>query len=342
MSALPPTIKPMLATLAAQPFDSTEHIFEVKWDGVRVLAFIEAGQLRLQGRNLGSITYQYPELHHLLDQVQGDGIVLDGEIISLDGMGHPDFERLQQRLKLHEPAAVALAAKRQPVHYQIFDLLYLDGQSVMEEPLWRRKNLLHHLLTPSSWAQATDFVEREGMALFEAVRSHRLEGVVAKAKDSPYVSGKRTSAWLKFKAMRQGKFVIGGYTLGGRRKELFNSLLLGTYQQGRLRYVGSVSGGFDEVAMREIYARLEPLVTSTCPFLAPPAIPRLIHWCQPGLVCQVKYGEWTREGRLRFPLFAALRSDLDPSDCTGEGSMETPDGLDRPQSGWSTAERDGW
>lgn len=186
----------MLATLVAQPFDSANHVFEVKWDGVRALAFVEKGELRLQGRSLGSITHQYPELRHLPDQVQGDGIVFDGEIVTLDGLGSPDFGRLQERMKLKDPAAIALVAKRQPVHYQIFDILYVDDQSVMEEPLWRRKNLLHHILTPNQRCQATDFVEREGVALFQAVRHHRLEGVVAKAKDSLYLPGKRTSAWL--------------------------------------------------------------------------------------------------------------------------------------------------
>lgn len=322
MTSLPATVKPMLATLMTEPFDSASHIFEVKWDGVRALAFIEGGQLRLQGRNLRFITHQYPELRCLLDQVQGDGVVLDGEIVSLDGLGHPDLSRLQERMKLEDPAAIALAAKRQPVHYQVFDLLYLDGQSVMEEPLWRRKNLLHHLLTPSERVQATDFVEREGVALFQAVLHHRLEGVVAKAKDSLYLPGKRISAWSKLKAMRQGKFVIGGYAFGGRRKEPFSSLLLGTYQEGRLRYVGSVVGGFSEAALKEIYPRLQALVIPTCPFLEPPAIPHLVYWCQPALVCQVRFGEWTRDRRLRFPIFVTLRPDLDPSDCTGEGSVE--------------------
>ncbi len=311
-ATLPTVIKPMLAGLVRQPFDSPNHLFELKWDGIRTLAFIEGGQVRLQSRNLRNITPQYPELVNLPQQVKGNGVVLDGELVCLDEQGHPSFQKLQQRMQRSSRSSRQLP--HPPVHYIVFDILFLNGQSVMEEPLWKRKNLLHEILQPGDSAQACEFIEKDGTAFFQATCEYGLEGILAKEKGSLYFPGRRSSSWLKIKRLRESDFVIGGYTFGGSR-ELFSSLLLGLYDGETLLFVGLVGTGFSGSDFKRIYSLLQPLHTSTCPFKNPPVLQRFIYWCRPELVCQVSYGEFTLDRKLRYPVFLGLREDKLPVDC---------------------------
>jgi DNA ligase D-like protein (predicted ligase) len=310
--SLPSSIEPMLASLARQPFDSPDHIFELKWDGVRALAFISEGSLTLQGRNARAITQEFPELAKLPQQVSGDGIVLDGELVCLDDAGQPSFPLLQQRLR-----ASGSARRRRPqVHFIAFDLLYFQGQPVMDFPLTDRKNMLHQVLTPSDLIQATESIEADGKALFQATCDLGLEGIVAKEKSSLYVPGRRSPAWVKIKRIRDCEFIIGGYSLGGGRKELFTSLLLGLHDDdGRLVYVGSVNSGFADSEAKRTYEAMRELHVADCPFQRPPSVQQLIYWCRPEMVCQVQYGEFTTEGLLRYPHFTTLREDKTPQDC---------------------------
>jgi len=240
-------------------------------------------------------------------------VVLDGEIVCLDEGGRPSLQVLQHRSQQGGPPSARLV-RRFPVHYVVFDVLYLGGRSVMEEPLWRRKNLLHDLLRPSEVAQACDFVEGQGRAFFQATCDHGLEGVMAKERNSAYQPGSRSPRWLKVKRVRESDFVIGGYTFGGRR-EPFSSLLLGLYQGRDLLYVGLVGTGFTEAQQRHLLSLLQELHTPHCPFREPPVVPKFIHWCLPRLVCQVRYGEFTLDGKLRYPVFLALREDKAPEEC---------------------------
>ena len=322
---LPAVIKPMLAGLVRRPFDSPDHIFELKWDGARTLAFIENGEVRLQSRNLKNVTAQYPELRDLARQVKADKVVLDGELVCLDEEGRPSFQRLQERVQ-RSPRSLRRLRKQFPVHYIVFDILFLNGRSVMEEPLWKRKNLLHEILVPSDLVQPCEFIENDGMAFFQATCEHGLEGIMAKEKGSFYLPGRRSSSWLKIKRLRESDFVIGGYTFGGTR-ELFSSLLLGLYEAEDLLFVGLVGTGFSESDFEKIYALLQPLHTSTCPFKDPPVIHRFIYWCRPELVCRVSYGEFTLDRKLRYPVFLGLREDKLPTDCVvsdAPGWPQTP------------------
>lgn len=310
----PRLIEPMLAVLGGEPFDSPRHIFEVKWDGVRVLAFLSGGRVRLQDRYGRDATGRYPELVVLDRHVGGSDVILDGEVVVLDERGRPDFSRLRLRLAADATAAPRLAAEA-PVTYQTFDVLYKDGRSLMGYPLWRRKNVLHQLVRPGESVRTPDFVEREGVAFFEAAREHDLEGIIAKERESVYRPGQRSPAWLKVKVYQKEEFAIGGYTFGGGRgKRPLQSLLLGAHDpQGRLVYVGEVTVG--EPDGGEALPALDALQSSQCPFPDVPRLPRLIFWCRPELAATVRFGEWTPEGQLQFAVFEGLRPDVPAASC---------------------------
>ena len=189
---LPSTIKPMLGRLARSPFDSPSHLFELKWDGMRGLAFVESGELRLLSRNGRNITSQFPELGEIAKRLKSDNVVLDGEIVCLDEQNRPSFSRLQQRLQSKRVARPRI----NPAHFIAFDLLYIKGRSVMKEPLLERKNQLQQVLDPTELVQLCEFEEEEGTALFQATCDLGLEGIMAKDKSSPYLPGKRSPSWL--------------------------------------------------------------------------------------------------------------------------------------------------
>ncbi len=314
----------MLAVPGKDPFDSPSHIYEVKWDGVRAIAFVEAAEVRLQDRFLRDVTAQYPELRSLGAQARG-GTVLDGEIVAMDEAGRPDSSRLQERLAVRDSDEANSLAQRSPVTFQAFDILYWEGRSVMDYPLWQRKSLLHRTVRPEGPLGIPDFVEREGVAFFEAARQHDLEGIVAKQRDSVYRPGERSPDWLKLKVYQKEEFVVGGFTFGGRWRrskparrpqEPFASLLLGLYDsQGALQYAGEVTGGFAETATQDLVRKLDALVARQCPFRQEPRLQRLVFWCRPELVASVRFAEWTPAGGLRFPVFDGLRPDVPPASC---------------------------
>jgi len=292
----------MLPAPGTEPFDSPAHIFEVLWDGLRAIAFIPK---RIRSKN----------------------VVLDGVIAALDADGRPDFRRLSPRLGVEDAYKLVPLMEEGPVTYQAFDILYWDGRPVMSMPLWRRKGLLQQVVRPDNLIKVPDHVEGEGLAFFQAARDHGLEGIIAKEKAGLYCPGERSATWLKLSIYQQGEFVIGGYTYGGRApgprrdgrpaaKSPFASLLLGLYDEaGRLLPVGEVAGGFDARSAREVGAILDALQAKECPFAAAPSPPRLIFWCRPQAVCRVRFGDWSREGKLLFPIFVALRPDVPPSQC---------------------------
>jgi bifunctional non-homologous end joining protein LigD len=296
----------MLATAAAEPFDSPDHIFELKLDGVRAIAFVEAGEVRVLNRRLDDVRSEFPQFADVPQRVKAKSAVLDGEIVALDGEGRTSLPLLQERLQ----------GKNGPLTYQVFDILYLEGASLMHLPLARRKTTLHQVLSASDFVQACDFIDGEGIAFFEAAAEHGLEGIVAKEKASPYRPGERSLAWQTVKAFCADDFVIGGYAFGGgRRAEPIAVLLVGQYEDERLVHVGDVSGPFPEETTRLLLALLQPLHSSECAFAEPPSVARFIYWCRPELVCRIRYSEWTRQRKLRFPLFVALRPDVPPREC---------------------------
>ncbi len=330
-NAMPDAVRPMLASAAAEPFDSRDHIFELMWGGLRAMAHVRDGHLRLRGRNGLDLAPFFPELRYIPGLLGAREAIIDGEIIVVDAEGQPAFDALRPRLQAiaeqrHETPGTPPADLLKPrkvagqICFQAFDLPWLDGHSITDRPLWQRKNRLHNILRASPEFAAVDFVDDEGIAFFDAVLDRRLEGVVAKEKTSTYAPGVTSTKWLEVRALESGDFVIGGYTFGGgqRRSDPFGQILLGAFEGGRFEYVGAVSGGLPDTEARQLVAMLQPALMDEPAFVDPPRVPRLVYWTRPEIVCRVRFSEWSPDGYLRFPIFSALRPDLAPADCVIE------------------------
>jgi ATP-dependent DNA ligase len=322
----------MLPERAAEPFDSPNHLFELKWGGIRALAFVEGARLRLLSQAGRDITVWFPELAPMVGQLAVANAVLDGEIVALEEGGDPDMTLLRGRLAKaggHGRAPGVPTAQEKRCVYQAYDLLHLNGRPLLEQPLRQRKQALKEAIRSEGPAVFCDYVEREGSAFYQVVAQRRLAGVVAKDKGSLYHPGRRTSAWQEMAVYELGWFVIGGYALGVGRGRPIAALLLGEPAPGGgLRYAGQLSG---EVGGGETEPALARLHDSRCPFLAPPPVGSLVYWLGPELVCEVKFAQRESDGRLRFPVFVALRPDLSPASC------EAAQRAGAPATGWSNA-----
>ncbi len=312
---MPSRIDPMKACTAERPPAGKDWIYEIKWDGVRAICFIEEGRLRLVSRNGLEMDRQYPELAVLPEQVAAESAILDGEIAALDEQGRPRFDLLQTRITATGTRKIAHMAESRPVVLYLFDLLYLDGEDLRHRPLEERKRLLGSVLRPGGVVRLSEHFTDSPEALLEAARENGLEGIVAKRASSHY-EGKRSKDWIKVKIVNRQEFVICGYTEGER--EHFSSLVLGMYKGKKLVYVGCVGTGFDAAGVRSIAEQLGPLATSKRPFTADPKIGRPVQWVKPELVCEVKYANWTDDGHLRAPVFLGLRPDAEPKDAAAE------------------------
>ena len=318
---MPASIAPMKGTLANSPPRGPGWLYEIKWDGVRAICFVEDGKVRLVSRSGKSCERQYPELDVLPHFVDAQSAVLDAEICVLDEQGRPRFELIQPRIMVADSATIAAMARSRPAALFVFDLLYLDGYDLRAAPLSERRKLLEAILKPGGVVRLSGTFD-EGEHLLEAAREQGLEGIIAKRADSRY-EARRSDSWIKVKTVSETDCVICGYTLGER--EFFGALILGIYEKGKLHWAGNVGTGFDQKLIAEIYNRLQPLITSGSPFTEPVKIPQQIVWVRPELVCTVKYGEWTRDGRLRAPVFVGLRTDLDPKESVREQSSDPPE-----------------
>lgn len=309
---MPREVTPMLAVAAERPPAEPGWLYEIKWDGVRALCFLGPEGLRIVSRKGAPMDRQYPELAVLPHHVEAGAAILDGEIVALDEQGRPRFERLQPRILASEPGAIAHLARTRPVTLYVFDLLYLDGYDLRPAPLTERKRLLASILRPGPAVRLSEHFETGGAELFEAARRNDLEGIVAKRAASPYVAG-RSADWLKIKVSTEQEFVICGFTEG--RRDYFGALVLGVYDNGELQFAGSVGTGFDRKTMEAIARALEPRRVEVCPFRTAPELPQPVAWVRPELVCTVRFHSWTEEGRLRAPVFAGMRPDVEPEEC---------------------------
>ncbi|MBU7004153.1 MAG: DNA ligase D [Theionarchaea archaeon] len=307
--------KPMLAQVCDSPFSHPDWLYEVKWDGVRCLMHISKGKIRLQARSLKDITHLYPELAGAADLFDARVAVIDGEIVALDDEGKASFSRLSNRMHLKSKPDIDSAAGSIPVTFYAFDLLYLNGSSMVTEDLGTRKATLKSIIGESSGIRYSDHVEEDGLEFFDAAKKMGLEGVMAKRKDGKYESGTRSSAWLKIRINIRDDFVIGGWTPGsGGRRMSFGALLLGQHAGGMLHYVGKVGTGFNRKLLGDIRNRLEELESDHRPFLEDPGETGS-RWIRPELVCEVKLAERSPEG-LRFPVFLGMRMDKSPLEVT--------------------------
>jgi len=326
--SMPARLVPMLARSGRLPRDEDSWAFEIKWDGMRALAYSSPGELRLQNRNLNDITDAYPELAPLNRALHAHSAVLDGEIVAFDGEGRPSFAMLQPRLHAGSRAQARRLAKSTPASYVIFDLLWLDGHSLMDLAYAERRERLARLeLVGESWRTPDHLVGR-GSELFEAARAQGLEGIVAKRLDSPYRPGLRSRDWVKVKCVWRQEFVIGGWMPGkGRRSESIGALLLGVYESGgEFRYVGRVGSGFSDSELERLAGLLVGLRRAASPFTAGPRPPREAVFCEPRLVAEVGFTEWTRAGSLRQPTYKGLREDKPAREVAREdGTTQSDD-----------------
>lgn len=315
-----PPPEPMLATLVEAPFDDDAWAFDPKWDGVRAIATCDEGT-RLISRNAKDITVAYPELHELNRRLVAINAMLDGEIVAMQD-GRPSFERLQRRMHVRNPKEIDRLSKSIPVSYVAFDLLYLDGRSLVGLPLEERRSLLEETVVPSDSFQLSPWFPGKGVSLFEAAKAQNLEGIVAKKLSSKYEVGRRSRNWLKIKTIYDADLVVGGWMEGeGARSGKIGSLLLGAYRDGDLVYVGAVGTGFDSQSLALVQSKLTGLEDTQPPFDESSLSgdkPQIRHarWVRPELVAIVEFRELTGAGKLRAPSFKGLRDDVKPHECT--------------------------
>jgi bifunctional non-homologous end joining protein LigD len=320
-------VKPTLATLTEQPFDGKDWLFEVKWDGVRTIAYLRRRgserEVELRSRNNLTQNRQFPEVVEALYRLDLPDAVLDGEIVALDSAGRAHFQLLQSRIPMARNGTRPKETEPLTIAYYVFDLLYYNGHSLVSRPLEERRRALEAVVPRGPIVRLSEAVAETGRAFYEAAREHGLEGIVGKRKDSPYSEGRRTPAWAKIKIKQRLEAVVGGFTRGrGARGKAFGAFILGAYDDaGHLQYIAHCGGGFTDGELRRLRGLLDDRVTDASPFAAaPPATNDVPTWVKPDLVVEVEYGGWTREGYLRFPVYKGLRTDKP----AGEVRLERP------------------
>src|SRR3954471_16728503 len=316
---MPGRVVPMLAQLGDLPPDPERYGFEVKWDGIRALAYWRPGRLHLETRNLADVTARWPELRELGRQLGARRAVLDGEIVTFDDDGRPSFERLQSRMHLTGEAAIRRRAQEIPAVYVLFDLLWLDDASLMHRPYHERRAALEQLdLHGRAW-QTPAYHRGDGAALLAATREQGLEGIVAKRLDSPYEPGRRSVAWVKVKHTRRQELVIGGWLRGDMgRSERLGALLVGHRDEhGCLRYAGKVGMGYSDADRADLRARLEALAREDSPFTGRQPVANAI-FAEPVLVAEIEFAGWTSSRMLRHPSYKGLREDVAPAEVVRE------------------------
>jgi bifunctional non-homologous end joining protein LigD len=317
---MPEHVKPMLARPGSLPRKDDGWTYEIKWDGVRAIAYSTPGELRLESRNLKEITGSYPELARLNRALSSHAAILDGEIVAFDEHGRPSFAALQRRMHVGSDAQAKRLAKASPVTYMIFDLLWLDGHSLMGLRYEERHELLGALsLSGESW-QTPGHLEGRGRDVLKATAEQKLEGIVAKRLDSQYEPGARGSAWIKIKNVGRQELVIGGWLPGeGRRERRIGALLVGVYDpDGAFRYAGRVGTGFSDAELDRLGKLLVPLKREDSPFTAGERPPREAVFVEPELVAEIEFSEWTSAGVLRHPSYKGLREDKDAREVVRE------------------------
>jgi bifunctional non-homologous end joining protein LigD len=309
--------RPMLASLVDKPFDRPGWLWEPKLDGIRVLAYLRDGKVELRSRRGVDITKQYPTLVAALGRLPATSIVLDGEICALDAEGVPRFQLLQPRINLTRGVDPLRVDADQPVVFFLFDLLYLDGYDLRAMPLRERKALLTAKAQPGDHVRLLNSLEGDGRDVAAGAEVLGFEGVVGKRADSRYESGQRSAAWVKYKHVKQQEFLVGGFTPGdGGRKGTFGALALAYWDEaGKLRYAGNVGSGFDDAELTTMRKALKPLETEESPFEDDV---EGVSFTRPALVVEVKFAEWTKDGRLRAPVFLGVRDDIEPRNVRRE------------------------
>jgi len=341
-AAKPRFIEPMKPKLLDDPPTAGDWLYELKFDGIRAIAVKTHNKLSLLSRNQNEFGRRFPEIVGALKELPGHDCVIDGEVVALDEEGRSSFQLLQ---------ALEMEGKKSPVYYYVFDLLQAEGKGLISLPLEERKSFLAELC-----AKATDPIRFSGEiggdanVLLKEVKRRGLEGIVGKQRGSVYEPSRRSGAWIKLKCVNEQEFVIGGYTPPGGSRKYFGAILVGYYEGkpkergsrkegggrkergSRLLFAGKVGSGFTAKSLAMLYKKFQTEAREDCPFAdlpskhdgqwvqgITPSMMRKMHWVNPVFVAQIKFAEWTRDGKLRQPVFLGLREDKDPSQVTKEG-----------------------
>jgi bifunctional non-homologous end joining protein LigD len=299
-STFPHNVKPMLATLADEPFNDPEWIFEIKWDGYRAVSYLNKGEVEIQSRNNLPFTEKFADVTEALQDWKVNAVV-DGEIVAMTEEGVANFQQLQN---------FARDGKAAHLIYYVFDVIWLDGKSLTDLTLIERKTILQSIMPEDdSVIKFSDHIEENGHEFFNLAIDRGLEGIMAKKSDSKYTTNFRTKLWLKIKNNKRLEAIICGFTEGRKSRKHFGALVLGKYEGNKLIYIGHTGTGFDEKGLNEINKKLQPLITGEVPFDKKPKTNMPVTWVKPKLVCEIKFTEETDEGILRHPVFMGLRED---------------------------------
>jgi bifunctional non-homologous end joining protein LigD len=311
MIRLLPDLKiPMEPIITPEPFDSVEFIYQVKWDGVRILAAINDTKVSLINKHMRDKTEQYPEMHQLAEHLKVKSAVLDGELVVLKD-GKPSFPSVMSRDQSSNPQNIKYMKNLLPINYMVFDLLYLDGKDLRHEAIEVRQAYLDDLLLDRNYLHRVDSFPN-GKSLFASVEAMGMEGIVAKKKGSPYSKGKHHTDWLKVKCLHTQVCLLGGYTLRGK---LVNSLLLGAFRDGKFTFIGKAANGLTTVQQEILSQQLPPLQVKESPFANLSSRQKYCYFVRPQIGMRVEFLEWTEAMSLRHPVIKDF-IDISPENCT--------------------------
>ncbi len=338
---MPDRIEPMAATLAGKAFSDPDWLFEIKWDGYRVEAVVRDGKVKLWTRNLKDAETYFPSFLSPPTWIDAREAIVDGEVVALDEEGRPEFSLLQERISQRRTGAAAAGPAPGALVYQVFDLLHLDGRSLLNVPLEDRKRLLRSVLRETSRVRYASHVVGEGEAFMAAAEARGLEGIVAKLRRSRYEPGKRTPAWLKLKIRPEQELVVGGWTPGEGNARDLGAVAVGVYEDGRLRFAGKVGSGFTAATRKRLLAAMAPLVSDDPPFDPPPPTDYRgrwggdlsgITWIRPELVIRAELGGWTRDGHVRQTAFKGIEPGRDPRLVVREEPIASAQAVERAEA----------
>jgi bifunctional non-homologous end joining protein LigD len=311
---MPREVSVTLAKLADKPFSDPNWLFEIKWDGIRTVAFVDNADVRLFSRSKRAVTAEFPEFQDLARHLRAGTAILDGEIVTLDENGRSDFQKLQNRFGVSKPSQKLISDI--PLNYYLFDVLYCNGFDVRKTPLLQRKELLRQMLRGDNRVRYSEYQLEKGTELYAAAKEKGLEGIVGKQIESPY-TGNRTDLWLKFKIVNELDAVIVGWTAPRRTRQYFGALVLALYDEKKeLQFIGSAGTGFEEKTQKDLLAQLEKLQVARSPLRNPPKLREHVEWVRSAMVARIKYANWTEDNHLRAPVFLGIRKDRTPEECT--------------------------